>query len=161
MTAKSVNFWPNRDPIADQGAVLTLTRRYGKFVRVVGSKSGSDLYEFVNNNPVTQTDPEGREQLLYGPGATCRLPYEPPPLPPCPRGQTYKPRYQAAGESLDACMGGSTTMSGPTSIGFGGTGILVGIFGGIAGAITAPIISGFLLGDQIQAMQYCTALVCS
>jgi RHS repeat-associated protein len=57
--------WVNRDPIADQGAVLMLTHRYSRYVRAVGRKAEPNLYGFVRNDPTLNLDPDGREILNY------------------------------------------------------------------------------------------------
>src|SRR5437870_7078646 len=95
--------WPNRDPIADQGAVLSISRRYGKFISLVGRRAKPNLYSFVRNNPLTTIDLVG---LFDG----CTVPYGPatmipPPPDPCnANGGHYEPYWQIMGySSLSAC----------------------------------------------------------
>lgn len=151
-TASGRRKWLNRDPIADQGAVLSLSHRYGKFVRRAGDKAGPNLYLFVSNDPPTKSDPDGREVLNYGCSGgtpTCWSPLQkgpPPPQPdPCTsRGGHYEPYWKIMGYSdLNSCATAEWQLIRDTVAGglgaVGGT-ICGGGYGGIAGGVGGTLL---------------------
>jgi RHS repeat-associated protein len=144
--------WLNRDPIADQGSVLALSQRYGKFVRRASDKASPNIYLFVSNNPLTKTDPDGREVLNYGCSGgtpTCWSPLQPGPPPPRPdpctsRGGHYEPYWKIMGYSdLSSCATAEWQLIRDTVGGglgaVGGT-ICAGGYGGIAGAVGGTLL---------------------
>jgi len=141
--------------------VLSLSRRYSKFIKLLGRKAGPNLYEYVGDNPITKVDPNGREILDYGPGGTCRSPLEPPPSP-CPPGQTPTPYWQVMGfEDASTCATAEWQANRDNWAGAlgGGLGGILGIPGGGVG-ITVGGTIGVGIGGSLIPNIICNSIIC-